>query len=284
MQEFLGPKNRRGEYYLNKYYYVPQRNRPNYIVPDGSPVVGGKSIPDIVPRPDRFGGGSGGNGEARDPSLHPFPHNTYTKTNYLIPQDLKDQIVDAVATKGYHPQEVAHKYGINLQRVEAILKLSSIEKTFQVKDKFKNDLQSYAKVMKRIFPLFQGGSTADNLTEIPTPHKTLTDRFLTIEENEPFGPVDAAKILHLEPASQTLKNLTEFNLEDAQKQQQVIESKKVDVVYGKRRENENKLFRFTKKNVGDFGHRYGASRRDRKVDRAIGFDASGKMIYLHPDQ
>lgn len=38
------------------------------------------------------------------------------------------------------------------------------------------------------------------------------------------------------------------------------------------------------KNVGEFGHRYGASRRDRKLDRAIGFDAAGKMIYLHPDQ
>ena len=35
------------------------------------------------------------------------------------------------------------------------------------------------------------------------------------------------------------------------------------------------------KEVGNFGYRYGASRRDRKKDRAIGFDASGKMVYLH---
>lgn len=276
-RQFLGPRSITGDYHKNKYYYPPQNNRPNYIVNDGKSVVGGSSKlgQSRVRNIDEPG---------RDPHLHPFPHNIYTKTAYIILEHLKIQIVEDEQVNGLHPQEIAHKYGINLQRVEAILKLSAIEKNFQPKEEIAEDLKSFSTIMKRMFPVFKGGYTADNLTEIPTPHKTLTDRFLTIEENEPFGPVDAAKILHLEPASKTLKKLTEFNLEEAQKQQQAIEDKKIDIVYGKKRKDENKLFRFTMKNVGEFGHRYGASRRDRKLDRAIGFDASGKMIYLHPDQ
>ncbi|KAG5417679.1 hypothetical protein I9W82_005315 [Candida metapsilosis] len=277
-RQFLGPRSITGDYHKNKYYYPTQNNKPNYIVNDGKSVVG--ESPKLG-QPSRS---RNVDVPGRDPHLHPFPHNIYTKTAYMIPEHLKLQIVEDEQVNGLHPQEIAHKYGINLQRVEAILKLSAIEKTFQPKEEIAEDLKSFATIMKRMFPLFKGGYTADNLTEIPTPHKTLTDRFLTIEENEPFGPVDAAKILHLEPASKTLKKLTEFNLEEAQKQQQVIEDEKIDIVYGKKRKDENKLFRFTMKNVGEFGHRYGASRRDRKLDRAIGFDAAGKMIYLHPDQ
>ena len=106
---------------------------------------------------------------------------------------------------------------------------------------------------------------------------------MTIEESEPFGPVDAARILKLEPAEDTLKKLTEFDVEHAKAQQEELDRKKVDVIYGKR-EGEKSLFKFTMKEVGNFGYRYGASRRDRKKDRAIGFDASGKMVYLHPEQ
>lgn len=99
--------------------------------------------------------------------------------------------------------------------------------------------------MKRMFPVFKGGYGADNLTEIPTPYKTLHDRFLTIEESEPFGPVDAAKILQLEPAETTLKKLTEFNVEETDEQQ--TEDKKVDVLYGKKREGDRSTFKFVEK-------------------------------------
>ncbi|KAI5951269.1 hypothetical protein KGF54_004343 [Candida jiufengensis] len=280
-RDFLGPRSITGDYHKNKYYYPPQNNKPNYIVNDGKPLVGENklNLTNANGRPNRFV-----NDSSRDPSLHPFPLNLYSKTSYIITNEMKQNIVDDATTKELHPQEIAHKYGINLQRVEAIIKLNSIEKDFKPKDEIAEDLKSYAKVMRRLFPIFKGGYTADNLTEIPTPHKTLTDRFLTIEENEPFGPIDAAKILNLEPASKTLKKLTEFNLDEAQKQQQIIDDQKIEVIYGKKRKDENKLFRFTMKNVGEFGHRYGASRRDTKLDRAVGFDASGKMVYLHPDQ
>ncbi|KAI5963787.1 uncharacterized protein KGF55_002667 [Candida pseudojiufengensis] len=279
-RDFLGPRSITGDYHKNKYFYPPQNNKPNYIVNDGKPLVGENKL--NLSNANRNNRNI--NDSSRDPSLHPFPHNLYTKTSYIITDEMKQNIVDDATKNELHPQEIAHKYGINLQRVEAIIKLNAIEKNFKPKDEIADDLKSYSQVMKRMFPIFKGGYTSDNLTEIPTPHKTLTDRFLTIEENEPFGPVDAAKILNLEPASKTLQKLTEFNLEEAQKQQQIIEDQKIEVIYGKKRKDEKKLFRFTMKNVGEFGHRYGASRRDTKLDRAVGFDASGKMIYLHPDQ
>ncbi|CAI5756407.1 unnamed protein product [Candida verbasci] len=253
MKQWLGPKNILGDYVKNPYFYPNQNNKPNYIQTQ-------KKI---------YG---------RDSTINPFPLNQYTKTNYIISEDLKDKILEDATN--LHPQEIAHKYGINLQRIEAIIKLKSIEKDFKVKDELVEDLKRFSTVMKNYFPLFNH-QTVDNLTEIPT--KRINDRFLTIEENEPFGPVDAAKILKLEPAETTLKSLTEFNLEDHQKKQQALEDKKVSVVYGKKREGEKSVFRFTQKDVGTFGHRYGASRRDRKKDRAIGFDSLGKMIYLHPN-
>lgn len=275
-KQFFGPTNVKGEHCKNKFFYPPQNNRPNYIVNDGRPLVGDQ-FPTKRP-------GRNSNNRERNPTVHPFPNNIYTKTAYLIPENIKDKIVEDATTNGLHPQEIAHKYSINLLRVEAILKLRDIESKFVPDEKIAEDLNRYATIMKRMFPLFKGGYSADNLTEIPTPHKTLQDRFLTIEESEPFGPVDAARILKLEPAEDTLKKLTEFDVEHAKAQQEELDRKKVDVIYGKRREGEKSLFKFTMKEVGNFGYRYGASRRDRKKDRAIGFDASGKMVYLHPEQ
>lgn len=125
-RQFLGPRSITGDYHKNKYYYPPQDNKPNYIVNDGKSVVGespklGQSRMRNFDEP------------GRNPHLHPFPHNIYTKTAYIIPEHLKLQIVEDEQVNGLHPQEIAHKYGINLQRVEAILKLSAIEKNFQPK-------------------------------------------------------------------------------------------------------------------------------------------------------
>lgn len=124
-----------------------------------------------------------------------------------------------------------------------------------------------------MFPLYQPPAEADNLTEIPTPHKTLHQRFLTISESEPFGPVDAAKIFGLEPAQRTLNKLTELN-EVADNQ--IVRN---EVLVGTQKEGDRATFRFTKATLGSVGFRYGASRRDRKKDRAVGFDRSGRMIY-----
>ncbi|RCK66655.1 37S ribosomal protein S35, mitochondrial [Candida viswanathii] len=261
-RQFLGPKNLKGEHWANRYYFAPRRNRTNYITREKK-VLYGQNI--------------------QDPTMHPFPHNPYTKTARILSDDTKKNIVHDANVKGYHPQEIAHKYGINLLRVEAVLKLHDVEKSFVPDKAFESDLRRYANTMKNMFPIFAGGVDADNLTEIPTPAKTFQARFLTLEENQPFGPVDAAKILRLEPAADTLRKLTEFNVDQHDKSTHDANAP-VDVVYGKVREGDRSTFRFVKKTAGTFGHRYGASRRDTKKDRAIGFDGAGKMVYLHPEQ
>lgn len=136
-------------------------------------------------------------------------------------------------------------------------------------------MKSYSSVMKKMFPIFDVSRNADNLTEIPTPHKTTAQRFLTISESEPFGPLDAARVFDLEPALETLHKLTELTEQEVEAQG-VHKNK---VVVGMQKDGDDCQFRFTKSTSGVVGYRYGASRRDRKKNRAVGFDTTGKMIY-----
>lgn len=120
LKAWLGPRNIRGEYYRNKYFYPPQNHTPNYVVPDGRTVVTpGK---EQYSRPMDFN---------RNPSLHPFPQNLHCKTASVISEDLKQKIYSEVVEANVLPQEIAHKYGIKLTRVEAIVKLQQIENSWR---------------------------------------------------------------------------------------------------------------------------------------------------------
>lgn len=146
--------------------------------------------------------------------------------------------------------------------------------TTNIQGKINDDLDSFASVMYKMFPLYNPPVGAENLTEIPTPHKTLHQRFLTISESEPFGPADAADLFGLEPAQKTLNDLAEFKEDDG------LNRALNEVVVGSEKEGDNTLFKFTKAKSGDVGFRYGASRRDKKRDRAVGFDSAGRMVYI----
>lgn len=126
--------------------------------------------------------------------------------------------------------------------------------------------------MYKMFPLYSVQSSPENLTEIPTPHKTLHQRFLTISESEPFGPLDAAELYGLEPASQTLDNITQHIKGDDVKQVNTV-------VVGEEKAGDKAVFKFIQAKAGNVGFRYGASRRDRKKDRRVGFDKEGRMVY-----
>lgn len=123
LKAWLGPVNARGEYFRNKYYYPPQNHRPKYIVPDGNTVV--------MPGQPETGESRRSLNNQRDASVQPFPANPYCKTAYIISDNLKQKIMDDVNENGLHVQEVAHKYGIKIARVEAIIKLGNIEKHWQ---------------------------------------------------------------------------------------------------------------------------------------------------------
>lgn len=126
MKAWLGPVNARGEYYRNKYYYPPQNHKPNYIVSDGQLVV---DTSREAPETRRFGNSK------RNPALHPFPQNEFCKTASMVSSNLKDKIA-AEVQGGAHSQEVAHKYGIKIPRVEAVVKLHAIEQQWKEKVRF----------------------------------------------------------------------------------------------------------------------------------------------------
>lgn len=119
---WLGPKNIRGEYYRNRYYYPPQDHKPNYIVQDGKTVVD-DSGDQVVSRRFEY--------SKRDPSVHPFPDNIHCKTNVAISHEMKSQIFDDATVKNMTSQKIAHKYGIKLARVDAIVRLYKIEQSFK---------------------------------------------------------------------------------------------------------------------------------------------------------
>lgn len=139
-------------------------------------------------------------------------------------------------------------------------------------------MKKMSETMYKMFPLFNPQTHAENLTEIPIPPKTQKSRFITIAESEPFGPLDASKLLGLEPAQEKLEKLSENGEHalHAHAEKAVKESS----FYAPVLEGEKSVFKFMEAKVGEVGFRYGTPLRDNKGDRKIGYDASGKMIYL----
>ncbi|GMF06177.1 unnamed protein product [Ambrosiozyma monospora] len=137
-------------------------------------------------------------------------------TNRHVSEEMKQRIVNDVLVKEQPSQVVAMKYGLKIQRIEAIVKLAEVEQRWEEENKITKDLRKMSDVIYKMFPVYENsGLQAENLTEIPIPEKTQQSRFLTIAESQPFGPVDAAKEFGLEPAAVTLQKLSETGAHSA---------------------------------------------------------------------
>ncbi|CDK28564.1 unnamed protein product [Kuraishia capsulata CBS 1993] len=267
LKEFLGPKNFRGDYHFNKYYYAKQDHTTNYLSApseDGSltrPIYG--HVRDDAVTQNRPNAN-------RNLQLTPFRLNADCKTNTMVSEEMKTEIVNQI-DKGVSERDIAIKYGLKLPRIEAIYKLRAIEKEWEEKNLITKDIKTMSTTMYKMFPLHDPVGLKENLSEIPVPVKTLKARFLTIAESEPFGPIEAAESLELEPATETLAKLMEHREEKKTKKQKAFMAPVLD--------GERVAFRFTEAKVGDVGFRYGAPLRDTKKDRKIEYDANGKMVY-----
>ncbi|QPG76969.1 hypothetical protein FOA43_004363 [Brettanomyces nanus] len=286
MDEFLGPKNYKGDYYLNKYAYPNQNHSTNYIDPSserGNSLLKAKQR-DAVSSTEKteegvdFSRDEGGHGRQRRP-LQPFPMNSHCFTDVQISKEMKEQIVNDVVKLKMPSQNVALKYGLKIQRIEAIVKLSQVEDSWKKAGLITKDLQRMSDVMYNMFPLYDASKNGENLTEIPIPEETTQSRFVTIAESEPFGPVDAAREFGLEPAAVTLQKLSEGG-EHSAHSNRASHGTDTKSFVAKMHEGDRSAFRFTDVKVGQVGYRYGKSFRDNRKDRKIGFDASGKMVYL----
>ena len=155
-----------------------------------------------------------------------------------------------------------------------------MENSWNRRNRVSSDLKTMDETLYRMFPVFDSDASfkRENLSEIPVPQKTLASRFLTIAESEPFGPVDAAHVLELEPAVETLRNLSTVGEHSSGHQQST--NKNTKVVYGELVEGERSQYKFTNAKVGKVGYRYGSGNRDNKKDRRIGFNKLGQMVYI----
>lgn len=287
MRQFLGPKNYKGEYALNKYNQIPTNHVPNYVKPDlerGQTVINpntGEPLEltyngtyQVTQRERRLD-----NVPIRR-QLQPFPNNPFCKTNYVVSDELKSQIYDDIQNKGLSTQQVSQNYGLKIPRVEAIVKLFEIEKKWEQRNMINDNLARMAKTVYQMLPVFEPDKTfaRENLSEIPVPPKTLNSRFLTIAESEPFGPIDAAEVLELEPAVKTLEQLSTTG-EHSQGNKSRSNSKKTSVTYGELRKGERSVFKFVDTRAEEVAHRYGSGNRDNKKDRRIAFNERGQMVY-----
>ena len=288
MRQFLGPRNFKGEYPMNKYFGVPTNHVPNYIKPDlerGQSLHNPLSGKSLVERHDGTYEVAPLNRRMENISdtrlLRPFPENEHCHTNYIISTDLKLQIFNDITVDGLSTQQVSQKYGLKIPRVEAIIKLYDLEQKWVKYRKVSPYLKTMSDTLYKMFPIFKSEkfNNRENLSEIPVPPSALKSRFLTIAESQPFGPIDAAKILELEPAATTLEKLSTVGEHSTGHANQTAK-RSTKVVYGELLTGERSMFKFTDAKVGDVGYRYGSVNRDNKKDRKIGFNELGKMVYL----
>lgn len=275
MDQFLGPKNYKGEYYLNKYAYPKNNHTPNYIDPRserGNALLEPLSEFDTVDETENDSSKRRNNNAFR-----PFPLNSKLSTNFQVDNETKIQIVNDILLNKMPSQQVAIKYGLKIQRIEAILKLREIEEKWEQEDKINGDLKRMSQAMYKMFPIFNPRNNAENLTEIPIPKETLQSRFLTIAESEPFGPVDAAKEFNLEPAAVTLEKLSEGG--EHSLHHEATQTKNDGSFIAPMHEGDKYAFKFTPVKVGKVGYRYGKVNRDNRKDRKVAYDAAGNKYY-----
>ena len=275
MDEFLGPKNYKGEYYLNKYTYPKNNHSTNYIDPRderGNALLEPLSEFDVRETDDT----QNNRRRSKNP-LQPFPLNSKCFTNLQISKETKAQIVEDILVNQISSQQAALKYGLKIQRIEAILKLQEVENSWEQQGLIKDDLKKMSETMYKMFPLFKSDKNAENLTEIPIPKETLQSRFLTIAESEPFGPIDAAKEFNLEPAAVTLERLSEGG--EHSSHNQATQKKDDGSFIASMYKGDKYAFKFTPVKVGKVGYRYGRVFRDNRKDRKIAYDAAGNKYY-----
>ncbi|CAL9729111.1 small ribosomal subunit protein mS45 [Monosporozyma unispora] len=303
MRQFLGPRNYKGEYPLNRYAKPATNHTPKYIQPD---LERGRSLRDPVteevlepktyldsqgreqvkfePVATREGNKSRSGFTHQERWIQPFPENKFCFTNYWVDSNLKRQIFKELSVEGASTQDVSHKYGLKVARVEAVVKLYQLEEKWSKRKNKNPDVAKMASTMEDMFPLFNPPEGAmnrrENLSEIPIPPKAQRSRFVTLAESEPFGPLDAASVLELEPAVKTLERLaTEGEHSANQSKLSHSSTKGRRVVYGAVLAGERSQFKVVDMPGHQSAYRYGSGNRDNKKDRRIAFNEHGRMIY-----
>lgn len=277
MDQFLGPKNYKGDYYLNKYTYPKTNCTTNYIDPRGER---GDALLKVANEFDDEDASA--SRASRKHSMQPFPFNNHCFTNAQISAQTKTAIVNDILLNKMSSQQAALKYGLKIQRIEAILKLRKIEEEWNQLGLVQGDLEKMARTMSEMLPVYVMGKNAENLTEIPVPKETAQSRFLTIAESEPFGPVDAAREFGLEPAAVTLQKLSEggeHSAHTAGAADATAKAKANAAFLAPSAPHDRSVLKFTPVKTGQVGYRYGRVNRDNRKNRPVAYDPTGRAFY-----
>lgn len=117
-EDWFGKRNIKGDAISNKYYYPAKNHVANYV----------------RPREDHYNPNRDDLTEVEtsksDPFV-PFPSNPYTRTNTVIPESVRAHIVQDVKVNEMSIEDVSAKYGIQMVRVRALLKLDEARKSFK---------------------------------------------------------------------------------------------------------------------------------------------------------
>ncbi|KAG5358368.1 37S ribosomal protein S35 [Yarrowia sp. B02] len=276
-EDWKGKRNMKGDAISNKYFYPAKDHVPSYINPrwdNGNPNRDDLTKPDV----------------GLDDAHRPFPMNPFARTNCVLTEDTRARIVKDVNENGLSLEDVSTKYGIQLVRVRALLKLNEVRQSFTVDPKYRGDLNKFSTQILEMLPKLREHALAgkhyskpqgqQNLSEVPVPSATRGSRFMTLAESEPFGPLESAKLLDLAPAADVLEemqNVVSDHSEMAEIEFQKAKAKGdvFDVVKTSASKPNGVVFRFKKAEVGKVGHRYGAYKDDRKKDRKVTYDRLG---------
>lgn len=292
LRRFLGPRNFKGFHKKNPFFFPSSGHKSNYITQypvrpthmfdrgkiDWMRVFQDAKDPEAVVR--------------KNAQVVPFPNNSLTQTNRIVPQRMKREIVELInGEKGeaMSAQEVSRLFSIAVPRIEAIVALDAIKKKWESENKITRDMKRMARVIEGMLPEIivdrrtkEILTMASDLSEIPVLEETRSQRFITIAESEPFGPVDAARVLGIEPASKLLDNLNsseDHHKHDESSPDAPQQKRGPKEFIAPQLEQERVAFRFKSVKVGDVGFRYGASRDDQKHNRKVVYNVVGQKQY-----
>ncbi|OBA24890.1 hypothetical protein HANVADRAFT_35412 [Hanseniaspora valbyensis NRRL Y-1626] len=305
LRQFTGPKDYRGDFIYNKYYFPAVDHIPKYLhcsLEDGKPLrlkqtgeilefpkpetnlvkpgyvqkAGRMTLDSVVTSVPRY--------------IQPFPLNPYCKTNSLVSNELKKVIRTAVNEKKLPLLTVSSKLSLKVNRVEAINKLMGIEEDLREKKILDEDMDIFGETMYGMFPLYdpihevKGANGkrislngSDDLEELPGIKETESSKFMTVNEGDEFTNLDAANVLFLEPADKVIELL---KLKSQQTQaDKLAKLKERNIILGKKYKTDRFDMQFVDVNVGETGKRYGTGNRDNKKNRKVIYDINGKKVY-----
>lgn len=255
LRQFTGPKDYKGDYIYNKYYFPPVNNIPNYLQADlelGNPLrlkQTGEVLTFSRPETNEVEIGSiqkyiNGNPVGRAISnesfvrsaylkgvdkdtqvprfLQPFPLNPYCKTNSLLSESLKNTIRKAIKDGEVDAGVISTKLSLKVNKINAVNRLLEAEEDLVERNLIDEDMESFAETMRGMLPVYDPMQTHKNSQiDVVLKNNGKDD----LDELPLFKELEKSKFISI-PEGNTFTNLDAANVLFLQPAEKVIKSLK----------------------------------------------------------